>query len=285
MTDPARDLDGRVCVVTGAASGLGHEVAVALARRGAVIAAVARDADRAEAARAAIGGRAGSDAVEAFACDLSSQRQVRALAARLAERRPRIDLLLHAAAAVYARPTRSEDGIEMQLAVNHLAPFLLTDRLLGPLRVSDAGHVVTITSRAHARARLDLDDPNLERGYSTFRAYDRSKLANVLFTYELARRLAGTRVRANCVQPGLVRTGIGYKHTRPAEKLLWWAMSRLGRGPERAARPVVALAASSDPDGPTGCYFSGGRPARSSRASRDEALARRLWELSEALTS
>ncbi|MGH0034281.1 MAG: SDR family NAD(P)-dependent oxidoreductase [Myxococcota bacterium] len=282
---PAPDLSAQACVVTGAGSGIGFETAVGLAAGGAQVALVGRSAESAEAARAALAGRVPGARAETFACDLSSLRQVRALAARLAERHPRLDVLVHAAAAVYSDLTWSEDGIEMQWAVNHLAPFLLTQELAGPLRAAEAARVVTVTSRAHARGRLYLDDPNLRERYSAFRAYDQSKLANVLFSFELARRLAGTRVTANCLQPGLVRTGIGYKHTNRRSRILWWAMSRLGRSPERAAREVVRLASAPELEGVTGCYFSGGRPVRASAAARDEDLARRLWELSERLTT
>ncbi len=272
-----------MCVLTGGGSGIGLATAVALARAGARVALVARTAASTRRALGEIETHVPDARAFGFDCDLSSQRRVRELAKQLGDRFPRIDVLVHDAAAVYGQRELSEDGVEMQLAINHLAPFLLTALLRERLAAAPASRIVTVTSRAHARATLDLEDLNLERGYSAFRAYDRSKLANVLFTYELARRLEGSSTTANCMQPGLVRTGIGDKHTGTPSRWLWWAMTRLARSPERAAAELSDLALSPQWEGVSGRYFSAGRPARSSRASRDEDLARELWRRSEAL--
>ena len=201
---------GDTAIVTGASQGIGKATAIALAERGLALLVVSRDPTRAAAAVEDIRQASGSADVESCLADLSSQVSVRALAVTLLERLDtrggRLAVLLHNAGVASPERRTTADGLEYQLAVNHLAPFLLTQLLWERLVADAPARVICVSSRAHARGRIDLDDLQGERGYTGPRAYDQSKLANVLFTYELARRLAGTGVTANCLHPGVVPT-------------------------------------------------------------------------------
>src|SRR5580693_10694801 len=200
-------MDGKVCVVTGATSGIGKATAAELARQGAQVILVGRDRARGEATVAELA-TAGPLPPRLELADLSAMAQVRALAERLAAL-DRIDVLVNNAGLVAGQRRVTADGYEEVFAVNHLAPFLLTNLLLPKLTASAPARVITVTSDAHSAARLDLADPNLEREWDSWRSYANSKLANILFTRELARRLDGTGVTANCAHPGVVRTGFG----------------------------------------------------------------------------
>ncbi|HZR79458.1 MAG TPA: SDR family oxidoreductase [Candidatus Binatia bacterium] len=277
-------MQGKIVVLTGASSGIGLETARGVAALGARMAMVCRSPERGEAARRALLRELPDAQLDLLVADLSSQRQIRCLADEIGHRYDRIDVLVNNAAAVYSRQTFSEDGIEMQLAVNHLAAYLLTRLLLDSLCRSGRGRVVNVASRAHFRGRIDFDDLHGSRSYFGPRAYNQSKLANVLFTYELARRTAGRGVTANCVHPGLVRTRFGNKHTLPHHGLLHSLLCLFGVAPAEGARTPIYLASSPDVEGVTGRYFANGRPAPSSEASRDRALAERLWRVSAELT-
>jgi NAD(P)-dependent dehydrogenase (short-subunit alcohol dehydrogenase family) len=274
-------MNGKVCVVTGATSGIGKATAIALARQGAQVVLVGRDRGRGEATAAELGAVAAAPPRLEIA-DLASMAQVRTLAGRLGAL-DRIDVLVNNAGFVAGQHRVTADGFEEVLAVNHLAPFLLTNLLLAKLTASAPARVITVTSDAHTAARLDLDDLQLEHGWDSWRSYANSKLANVLFTRELARRLAGTRVTANCAHPGVVRTGFG----REGSPLLRLAIT-VGRpfllSPERGASTIVYLATSADVAGATGGYYAKGKLREPSRAARDDATALRLWQLSEELT-
>jgi retinol dehydrogenase 14 len=281
------DLSGRTAVVTGASSGIGLAACRRLAAMGADLWLVSRDPGRLAAAeaqvRAAARAAARGGAVSTLPCDLSSLAAVRALAAELLRRCPRIDLLVNDAGGASARRLVTVDGLERTLAVNHLAPYLLTRLLLPRLRESAPTRVVTVASIAHRRADLDLDDLQLERGYALMRAYGRSKLCNVLFTRELARRLAGTGVTATCLHPGVVATPIWKGapwYVRPALAVACWFMLT----PEQGAEPLVRLAADPALAGLGGAYLEDGEVREPSRLARDEALARRLWDESARLT-
>jgi NAD(P)-dependent dehydrogenase (short-subunit alcohol dehydrogenase family) len=278
---PSDTLDGRICLITGATSGLGAVTARALARLGAVVVVAGRDERRCtrevDAIRRA-GGRA-----EALTADLSSQAEVRRLAALFCARHPRLDVLVNNAGAYFRRRRVTADGLELTFALNHLAPFLLTLLLLERLLASPSGRVVNVSSRAHAREPLDLEDLQAERRYDRLEAYGRSKLANLLFTYELARRLAGTPVTVNAVDPGAVATDLGSDDGWLRVK----ARNLLRRGlltPEQGARTGIHVAASPRVAGLSGRYFRDGREARSSERSHDAAAAARLWRASEELT-
>jgi retinol dehydrogenase 12 len=274
---------GRVCLVTGASSGIGTEIARGLARRGAAVVMVARDRERGEAARDDVARTTGGDALELALCDLASQRQVRRLAAEIAERYPSLHVLVHNAGLILGSRVLTEDGLETTFAVNHVAPFLLTRLLHGQLAAAGAARVVTVASEAHRGAAIDFDDPSAERGYSSWRAYAQSKLANILFTRELARRTEGSGIVASCLHPGVVRSGFG----RQGSLLIraWFKIvGPLLLSAEKGADTAVWLASAPEAEAAGGGYYIRRRPARPSRAARDEESARRLWRLSERLT-
>ena len=274
-------MNGKVCVVTGATSGIGKAAATALARMGAQIVLVGRDQGRTEATAAEIGANAAVPP-KAEIADLASMEQVHALAGRLGSLE-RIDVVVNNAGLVLGERRVTEDGFEHVFAVNHLAPFLLTNLLLPRLTGSAPARVVTVTSDAHSAARLDLDDPGQEHGWDSWRSYANSKLANILFTRELARRLDGTGVTANCAHPGVVRTGFG-REGKPLLRLGTTIARPFFLSPERGAYTIVYLASSPDVAGETGGYYVKRQRREPSAAARDDAAARRLWDISEKLT-
>jgi NAD(P)-dependent dehydrogenase (short-subunit alcohol dehydrogenase family) len=274
-------MDGEVCVVTGATSGIGKATATALARLGAQVVLVGRDRGRGEATAAEVAA-AGALLPRLEIADLASMAQVRALAGRLGALE-RIEVLVNNAGLMAGQRRVTADGFDEVFAVNHLAPFLLTSLLLGQLTAAAPARVITVTSGAHTGARLDLDDPQLERGWDGWRAYANSKLANILFTRELARRLEGTGVTANCAHPGVVRTRFGREARLPMR-----AAVTLGRpfmlSPQRGASTIVYLATSPEVAGASGGYYVKRQRREPSAAARDDATAQRLWQLSEELT-
>ena len=303
IMDQRADLRGRTCVVTGGTRGIGKSTALGLARSGVDLVLVCRDGENGRQAREELIRASGNESIEVRVADLSSQAEVRALGAELAARPGRLGVLLHNAAV--ARPDRrvTVDGLEMQLAVNHLAPFLLTALLRERLVADAPSRVVVVSSRAHANGRIDFADLQGEHAYTGPRAYDQSKLANVLFTYELARRLRGTGVTANCLHPGVVPTRLnGFFRPRdgapaaPPPTVLQRAVNAARRGwrrlrgrnelntPEEASRTSIRLASAPDLAEVSGRYFEHGREARSAPCTYDEELAARLWAVSERLT-
>ena len=275
-------MQGQVCVVTGATSGIGKAAAAALARQGAEVIVVGRDPGRTEATAAAIQAD-GAPPPKVEIADLARLDQVRALAGRLNQTLDRIDVLINNAGLVLNERQVTPDGYEHVFAVNHLAPFLLTNLLRPKLTASAPARVITVSSDAHTAARLDLDDPNLEHGWSSWRSYSNSKLANILFTRELARRLDGTGVTANCLHPGVVRTGFG-RDARPLMRVGITIARPFMLSPERGADTIVYLASSPDVAAKTGGYYVKREPREPSAAARDDGLARGLWETSERLT-
>jgi NAD(P)-dependent dehydrogenase (short-subunit alcohol dehydrogenase family) len=279
------DLTGRTVVVTGASSGIGLAAAEQLARLGAELVLVGRDPARLDAAAArvrAARGQALQRLVTPLRCDFQRLAEVRALAGELLARCPRIFALVNGAGGASLRRRVSADGHERTLAVNHLAPYLLTRLLLDRLRASAPSRIVNVASVGHHRGDLDFADLQLERGYEMMRAYGRSKLCNILFTRELGRRLAGTGVTANCLHPGLVATRIWDRAPwilRPAFAVAKWFMI----SPERAAESVVRLVADPALEGVSGRYFDQQALAEPSALGRDDGLARRLWEESARL--
>jgi retinol dehydrogenase 12 len=263
-------------VLTGATRGIGQAAAVALARAGAELALVGRDAERV-AAVAKQAHAAGSAPVHEHVADLSLMSEVRRLGAELRDAYSHIDVLANNAGALFASRKTTSEGFEQTLALNHLAPFLLThllrDRLTG-------GRVVTTASDAHKGGRLNLDDLQSEGGYAAMRVYGTSKLCNILFTRELARR--APELHANCFHPGVVRTGFG-KNDNGVWKILTTLGSPFFRTPERGARSLVWLATAQEAAGLTGAYVVDEKPATPSQAGRDDALARGLWERSAQL--
>jgi len=269
-----------VVVVTGASAGIGAAAAVALARRGATVVAVGRDerrlrrvADRIAAAGPGIRG-------EPERADFASLAEVRGLAERLLERHERIDVLVNNAGAVFGRRELSAEGHELTLAVNHLAPFLLTNLLLDRMREAADARVVTTSSGAHAGGLIDLDDLELERSWSSWRAYCNSKLANVLFTRELAKRLAGGPVVANSLHPGVIRSRLG-RNMGAVMRGGWGVASLFFGSPRRGARTIVHLAASPEGGRTSGGYFVNGRPHAVVGQGADDFFAEELWRRSE----
>jgi len=274
-------MKGKVCVVTGATSGIGKATATALAGLGATVVLVGRDRGRTDAAATEVGSVSASSPRTEIA-DLASLEQVRGLAERLAGLE-RIDVLINNAGLVLHERRITPDGFEYVFALNHLAPFLLTNLLLPKLTASAPARVVTVTSDAHSAANFDLSDPNMERGWESWRSYANSKLANILFTRELARRLDGTGVTANCAHPGVVRTGFG-REAKPLLRLGLTIARPFLLSPERGADTIVYLASSPDVADQTGGYYVKRQRREPSAAARDDAAARELWEASEKMT-
>lgn len=279
-----RPLTGRNIVVTGGTGGIGNATAAGLAALGARVAIVGRDRARAEAAAEELRRRSSNDEIDVFEADLSSQAQVRRLAADLQERYPRLDVLVNNVGGFWAHRHVTEDGLELTFALNHLAPFLLTNLLVDRMIAQGGARIVNVTSSAESLGRIDFDDLQGAERYSGQRAYNQSKLANVLFTYELARRLSGTGVTANVVHPGVTRTAFGAEDQMRLFAATGGIARPFMRSPERGADTVVWAASSPELDGVTGGYFHDRRPKRSSPRSHDEATAKRLWQVSEELT-
>jgi retinol dehydrogenase 14 len=279
---PSGLMAGRTVLVTGGSGGIGRATALGLARMGAHLAICGRDRERTQGAAGEIRA-AGGGQVEVFVADLSSQSQVRRLAEEVLQRLSRIDVLVNNVGGYWDTRHVTADGLERTLALNHLAPFLLTNLLLDPLRQSTPARVVTVASNAHTQGRIDFDDLQGERSYSGSRAYDQSKLANVLFTYELARRLQGTSVTANALHPGVVRTGFGAEDPGGVQRRLVPLLRPFMKTPAQGAATSIHVASAPELAQVTGRYFADRKPKRSSKASYDQAAAARLWQVSAEL--
>jgi NAD(P)-dependent dehydrogenase (short-subunit alcohol dehydrogenase family) len=285
QANTGQTMQGRVCLVTGATNGIGRATAQALAERGATVLLAGRNAARVQATVNAIRQKSGNPTVEGLTADLSAVAEVRRLAEEVQARWPRLHVLVNNAGAIFATRQESVDGIEMTWALNHLSYFLLTGLLLEALKAGGqpgrSARIVNVASGAHRRARLNFDDLESRRGYFSYGAYGQSKLANILFTRELARRLAGSEVTANAMHPGLVHTGFGGNNRQWIWRLVYFCLNRMAQTPEQGAETAVFLAASRQVEGVTGQYFVACKPAATSAAAQDETAARRLWAESE----
>ena len=270
---------GKTVLVTGASGGIGKATALGLATMGAHLAIIGRDRERTEGAAREIS-KAGGEHVETFVADLSSQSEVRRLADEVLQNLSRIDVLVNNVGGYWNTRHITADGLEHTFALNHLAPFLLTNLLLDRLKRSAPARVVTVSSNAQAMGRIDFDDLQGERSYSGARAYNQSKLANVLFTYELARRLQATFVTANALHPGVVRTSFGAEDPRGVQRLLVPFMRPFMKAPAQGAATSIYLASAPDLELVTGRFFANSKPKRSSKRSYDDAVAARLWRVS-----
>jgi NAD(P)-dependent dehydrogenase (short-subunit alcohol dehydrogenase family) len=276
-------MEGKIVLITGGTSGIGKAAATALAAMGAEVVVTGRNRERGEAALAEIRRASDSEKVSLVLADLSVQAEVRRLAGTFRERHDRLDMLVNNAGLIQSRRTETPDGIELTLAVNHLAPFLLTNLLLDLLEKSAPSRVITVSSEARRGAKIDFDDLQSERRYRAFPVYGMTKKANILFTYELAERLEGTGVVANCVHPGGVNTNFGDDNRSPGI-LLFRAFKPFMRTPEQGADTVIYLAASPEAAEMNGKYLTD-REEVSPAEPRDAVAQKRLWEVSEALTN
>jgi NAD(P)-dependent dehydrogenase (short-subunit alcohol dehydrogenase family) len=277
-------LAGKTALVTGATSGIGFHTALGLVRDGADVILGARNEARGRSAVEAIRSVNGTSEIDYLVADLSSMAGVREFAKATLDRTSRLDILVNNVGGFYLTRQVSDDGYEMTFALNHLSYFLLTELLKDLLIASAPARIVNVSSVAHRNSRINFEDPLMTRRYWGMTAYGQSKLANVLFTYELAHRLLETGVTANALHPGLVRTGLGTKHIYRLLIPFVWLGLRVAMSPEEGAETSLLLASSPTVEGVTGKYYSIGKEVRTSRRSYEKAAAERLWVLSEELT-
>jgi NAD(P)-dependent dehydrogenase (short-subunit alcohol dehydrogenase family) len=276
-------MGGKVVLITGGTSGIGKAAATALAGMGAHVVITGRNEERGKQALQEIREESGNEGVELMLADLAVQAEVQRLAEEFRERHDRLDVLVNNAGLVLSERTETPDGIETQLAINHLAPFLLTNLLLDLLEKSAPSRIVTVSSDAHRWGKMDLDDLQSRKRYRAFSVYGMTKLANVMFTYELAERLEGTGVTVNCLHPGSVNTNFAVS-SRSLFTLLFRAFKPFMRSPEQGADTLIYLAASPEVEGMTGKYLVDRRVKAASDAAYDQTTRKELWEASEELT-
>jgi NAD(P)-dependent dehydrogenase (short-subunit alcohol dehydrogenase family) len=270
----------KICLVTGANSGLGKVTTKALAASGATVIMVCRNRDKGRAARDEIVSKTRNENVDLMIADFSALNQIRRLAAEVRAKYPRLHVLVNNAGAYNGKRTLTGDSYETTFAVNHLGYFLLTAELLDLLKSSAPARIVNVASEAQRGGRINFDDLNLENDYTGWRAYAQSKLANIIFTYELARRLEGTGVTANCMHPGTVRTNI-FSNVKGVAGMIVRPFTLLMRAPEKGADTIIWLATSPEVEGVTGKYFIDRVARESNPQSYDREVAARLWEVSE----
>ncbi|MBI4977745.1 MAG: SDR family oxidoreductase [Spirochaetes bacterium] len=274
----------KIMLITGANTGIGKATATALARTGARVVMFCRDQQRGEQAMKDIISDSGSSAVDLIRCDLGSLADIRRAAAEFKKRYKRLDVLINNAGVITLDRQETVDGFELQFGVNHLGHFLLTHLLLDMLKKSAPSRIVVVASGAHRAGRIHFDDINLRKHYSVIRSYGQAKLANVLFSNELARRLAGTGVTVNSLHPGAVASNIGVDRKTGFGKTIMWLAKLVLLTPEQGARTSVFLAADPSAAQITGTYFSKCRPVKTSRRAADKDAAEKLWTLSAQMT-
>jgi NAD(P)-dependent dehydrogenase (short-subunit alcohol dehydrogenase family) len=273
----------KICIVTGANSGIGKATAKELALQGATVILVCRNKEKGTLALQEIKALSKNDSVELLIADLSSQKEIRLLADKIRKKYPKIHVLINNAGAVHDKRTETVDKIETTFATNHLAYFLLTSLLLDNLKSAPKARIINLASEAQRTGKINFDDLNLKSDFSAIKSYSQSKLANVIFTYELARRLKDTNVTANCVHPGLVRTNFG-KDLNGVFKGIIVLMKPFMRKSEKGAETVVWLASSPNVEGITGKYFTDKKEIKSNEMSYDPEVAKQLWLVSEKMT-
>ena len=277
-------MNGKTILITGASAGIGLQSAIGLAKLGAEVVMVGRDEARTAQAAELVKSQTGNQSVSYLLADLSSLKDVRKLAQEFKDKYKKLDVLLNNAGAIFLTRKVSVDGYEMSLALNHLNYFLLTDLLLDMVKAGPSGRIVNVASRAHYRGHVNFDDLQSQHGYSGMQVYGTSKLMNVLFTYELARRLQGTNVTANCLHPGFVASNFATNNGWFVRIAMNFMGSRISV--EDGAKCSIYLASSPDVQGVSGKYFNYDmKETRSSDESYDEAEAKRLWDVSEQLVA
>jgi retinol dehydrogenase 14 len=276
-------MTGKVVLVTGGTGGIGKATAIGLAALGARVGITGRDLGRAEQAAVEIRARSGNPAVDPFAAEMSSQAEVRRLAVAVLDAYPRLDVLVNNVGGFWAHRHSTADGLEHTFAVNHLASFLLTNLLLDRLKATAPARVVTVSSHVQAEGRIDFDDLQGARDYSGQAAYSQSKLANIMFTNELARRLEGTRVTATSLHPGFVRTDFGAEDQAWFFSVISHVVRPFLKTPAQGARGSIYLASSPDIDGVTGQFFVNSMPKTANQVAYDADMTARLWDVSARL--
>ncbi len=277
-------MNGKVVMVTGATDGIGKATARALAAMGATVVIVGRNPAKTTATMDELRGATGNNNIDCLLADFASLAQVRQLADAFKQQYDRLDVLVNNAGAVFAQRGETEDGFEQTFGVDHLAPFLLTNLLLHLLKQSAPSRIVNVSSEGHKISNINFDDLEGQRRYTGMGAYGQAKLANILFTYELARRLRGTGVTVNALHPGGVATNFGAGQPGPLTQVIRFFITRFGITPEQGAQTSIYLASSPEVKGVTSKYFDKSKPVRSSPASYNNQAAERLWLISEAMT-
>lgn len=278
-------MDRKTCVITGATSGIGYGIAKGLAAKGIDLVLIGRNPQKGAAVGASLRTEANGASITYYNIDLCSQRQIRKTGAEIRSAHPRIDVLINNAGIWTSRCEFTEERIEKQFAVNHLAYFLLTHILYPNIAESREGRIINMGSDSHKFGKINFNDLNYERSYHGLKAYGQSKLANLLFTYELHRIKREAHVSVYCVQPGLVKTDIGVKNTNPFHRLMWKLRRLGGVTPEKAAETAIYLATSPAAAGQSGLYWDHSKPKSSSERSMNAEDAARLWRMSEQLCS
>jgi len=274
-------MKGKICMITGANSGMGKATALELAEMGATIIMVCRNENRGNIAMKEIMDKTGNKNIDLFIADLSSQQAIRQFIDAFKRKYENLHVLINNAGVVLKKRTLTFDGIETNFAVKYLAPFLLSNLLLDILKKSSPSRIINVTSGLHKNATIDFDDLQSEKAYSAFGTYGKSKLALVLFTYELSRRLEGTNISVNILHPGVVSTNLG----RDMNAFMRGFQKIFFKSPKKGAETSIYLASSPDVEGVTGKYFINKKEAKSSEVSYNEEISRKLWDLSVKLTN
>ena len=275
-------MQGKVCVVTGSNSGLGKEAALEIAKKGAKIVMVCRSEEKGLAAKLEIIEKSGNQNVDLIIGDFSSQMDIRRIADLIKSNYPVIDVLVNNAGAINDKRSVTVDGLESTFATNHLGYFLFTNLLLDNLKAAPKARIVSVASEAERFCKLDFNDLQSENDYTSWKAYSLSKLANILFTFELAKRLKGTNITVNCMHPGVVNTGFG-KDITGIWRLFSPIMGIFFRNPEKGAETIVWLATSQDVEAVNGQYFKDKKPIKAQAVAYSEEAQSRLWNISSEL--